>query len=974
MATKSQEILLKGNTTNASAVPSSLKVREIAINALDRSLFTNDGNNIVKLYTGTTKWFDVNGNANNALKLGGILASEYINKEAFNSHINNSTIHITSAERNAWNNKWDYDEETIKGIKVNAAVSADTLTSNAGTSAIPIYFDGGIPVQCTPADLFSRLGNINQQGGLLAITIAGITRSVMVLHSVLSDKAAKLQTARTLWGRLFDGSANVDGDLKDVGNITASGKATIQGDIISGGEVAAIVGDGTPAGVTDYSALTGKPSINGITLVSGNNTLAALGIQAAGDYATNSGVTTLLADYAKKTFVANNYAGKAAFNNHTADSVIHITSAERTAWNAKWTYDEATIKEVKVNAAVSADKLTTDKGTSAIPIYFKNGKPAQCIPSDLFSGFGNAYSSTETSLGITIAGHTRMVVVAYSQTAGSVAWTGITDKPSTFTPSAHTHTASEISGLPTSLKNPYALTFGSKTYDGSAAASITASDLGALTAHQTIYALTLQVNGTSKGTYNPTSAAKTINIAVPTKTSEITNDSGFITSASIPTALKNPYAVEIKANGVSLGTYDGSKAATFNLSAANVGAASKIHTHTASEITGLPTKLSAFTNDVGFITGITKSMVEGVLTGDITSHTHSYLPLSGGTLTGSVTIQGFNETFIRNITSTSYVGGWAGSLIDLQVDGVSKFRVSCFGDYTAGASNNGIKYGYIGCNSYNGLNLRISATSISWGDNPILHSGNYNSYAPTLTGTGASGTWGISISGNAATATNADTLDNLHAADFAKVKSHIVSGTDVNSIGYGVTDDGNMYYGPMATFGTADYFIEIQSPYNKPELYYRQYNTNGYSDKKRFAFTDSNVASATKLQTPRTIWGQSFDGTGDISGHLTLNNNRALRCYDTEGNTHQVIKFTTFNSLAIGAGSASASKDTYIYGNNLVFRYGADVGTAIFINSSGNVTIGSSDLASTTTKLYVDGTGHYTGDLIVDGEVSALVA
>jgi len=36
----------------------------------------------------------------------------------------------------------------------------------------------------------------------------------------------------------------------------------------------------------------------------------------------------------------------------------------------------------------------------------------------------------------------------------------------------------------------------------------------------------------------------------------------------------------------------------------------------------------------------------------------------------------------------------------------------------------------------------------------ILDSLNYNSYSPTLTGTGASGTWGISISGNAATATN----------------------------------------------------------------------------------------------------------------------------------------------------------------------------------------------------------------------------
>ena len=40
-----------------------------------------------------------------------------------------------------------------------------------------------------------------------------------------------------------------------------------------------------------------------------------------------------------------------------------------------------------------------------------------------------------------------------------------------------------------------------------------------------------------------------------------------------------------------------------------------------------------------------------------------------------------------------------------------------------------------------------------------LNSSNYNSYAPTLTGTGASGTWGISISGTATTATTANALN-----------------------------------------------------------------------------------------------------------------------------------------------------------------------------------------------------------------------
>ena len=58
----------------------------------------------------------------------------------------------------------------------------------------------------------------------------------------------------------------------------------------------------------------------------------------------------------------------------------------------------------------------------------------------------------------------------------------------------HTHTKSQITDFPTSLpanggtasKVGNSLTFGSKTYDGSSAQEITASDLGALTAHQTI--------------------------------------------------------------------------------------------------------------------------------------------------------------------------------------------------------------------------------------------------------------------------------------------------------------------------------------------------------------------------------------------------------------------------------------------------------------------------------------------------------
>lgn len=55
-------------------------------------------------------------------------------------------------------------------------------------------------------------------------------------------------------------------------------------------------------------------------------------------------------------------------------------------------------------------------------------------------------------------------------------------------------------------------------------------------------------------------------------------------------------------------------------------------------------------------------------------------------------------------------------------------------------------------------NLTVSETSLTYKGNAILHAANYNTYAPTKTGGGASGSWGISITGNAATATTATKL------------------------------------------------------------------------------------------------------------------------------------------------------------------------------------------------------------------------
>ena len=57
-------------------------------------------------------------------------------------------------------------------------------------------------------------------------------------------------------------------------------------------------------------------------------------------------------------------------------------------------------------------------------------------------------------------------------------------------------------------------------------------------------------------------------------------------------------------------------------------------------------------------------------------------------------------------------------------------------------------------------------TSNDWTNwKPLAFISDINSFAPTKTGGGASGTWGINISGNAASATNADKVDGYHASD-----------------------------------------------------------------------------------------------------------------------------------------------------------------------------------------------------------------
>lgn len=117
------------------------------------------------------------------------------------------------------------------------------------------------------------------------------------------------------------------------------------------------------------------------------------------------------------------------------------------------------------------------------------------------------------------------------------------------------------------------------------------------------------------------------------------------------------------------------------------------------------------------------------------------------------------------------------------------------------------------------------------------------------------------------------------------------------------------------------------------------------------AATADNVASATKLQTPRTIWGQSFDGTGNVSGSLS-----------EVGNIH----FKVDDSYDIGS-NAAASR--HIYTHWLGARAGRKLelgandsgsGQGLCIDTNLNVGIGTNSPAY---KLHVAGDIYSTASI-----------
>lgn len=298
---------------------------------------------------------------------------------------------------------------------------------------------------------------------------------------------------------------------------------------------------------------------------------------------------------------------------------------------------------------------------------------------------------------------------------------------------------------------------------------------------------------------------------------------------------------------------------------------------------------------------------------------------SGGTVNATT------GAFSQNITvgtgtavDPSNVSGFAAGQI---TEGTTGFSAPGIIVGSGAGQHGAIVYGantmYFGTEngSDNTMNTRATLSSagafnttgaITQNGSQVLTAANYNSYAPTLTGGGASGTWGINITGSAGSAGSASTASrvtggNLNPAGIA-FNNALVSAGGSNRVvtfdgngnvpsvwwssgsrAYGAIDaqdpgltfwanNGSSWQQQMAVnYGNVTINTDIRSP-----IFYDSNNTAYYVD-------PASTSNLVGLTVANTISGSITGNSASVAGLVPA------QFYNNMGNNHTT--YTNFNSV-----------------------------------------------------------------------------
>ncbi len=323
------------------------------------------------------------------------------------------------------------------------------------------------------------------------------------------------------------------------------------------------------------------------------------------------------------------------------------------------------------------------------------------------------------------------------------------------------------------------------------------------------------------------------------------------------------YSLTLQGNGTTIGTFNPKSAnATINITAANIGAAAASHTHTLSalsdlkagwstllkedpkayvtrwpafsEVTSKPTTLAGY--------GITDAYTK-------TDADSRYVNVSGDTMTGSLN---FANNIWNNVGDDAAIG-------DHNVAGH-------IGIKALNSANPGISF--YNNSTTNVGKLTVNGTTLQWNTSTIWHAGNDGS------GSGL----------------DADLLDGFDSTYFVNYLGLSTQNWDSHYKGYilhfnSVEREGDNPYdligGNQATIiqvlpdNTVQYGAQLAIGFGSKKLAYRSRKVNSDGS---YGWNSWDLISAGTLATPRTLWGQSFDGSANVSGDIHVSGN----IYDTQ--------------------------------------------------------------------------------------------
>lgn len=800
---------------------------------------------------------------------------------AKHTHSNKSVLDgITSTKVTRWDSAYDWyalittDEETADGVinKWNEVVSF--LANIAQTDTLSGIVDGinkSISDEVTRA---KKAEGVNASG--ISTNKTSITTLQGYFTSGSAKKSLQLTNTRKLWGNSFNGTADIngsiivpDGKYISIGNIKMEYDATNKALKITNTTTNEVANLYTSGGVSAYGVGTSS---------SGGGLNGSVKAYADAIRLTTENISEIASAYS----VAKLYSEI----QNVASAVPSISVSVPTGGNALTgaTYDAST------------GVITFAKGTFLTAHQSLDGY----VNAIAVSGSGNAVTAV-TKSGKTIT-FTKGATYLTSHQSLSNYYTksSVDSLLSGKSATSHTHSV-KINGV-------------TKTIAATGGAAV---DLGTyLTSHQSL-------------------ADYAKKSEIPTKVSQLTNDTGYITSSGSCAYATNADKVDgvhvtwageiVNTRWLAAWENDGSALRTINPANVSVGNADKLDGIHAN---GLLTALSNSNNGISLTVGGTIKNLNNIQVYSATKLvTSRNISIGGKDFVGNANFDGSGNIILNgainhctiNIGSTDpnpykrvahikvsnswndnalllyinqgYSGGKFGlcrvdfRTNDIQNNDNAGGGVSIRWLIRSGYSTDSVQAGYYihlknayvdvfvkTTGAYQGTVIRVIQDSRGSVNNYFsLINSSTDREAYTSLSAAAIKLYNIAYQGTVSgyddgvvkysnSTSNADMVDNYHVAKWNGLP--IVDNAGVMEIGkyidfHNTKEDSVDYSTRIVCTGVHKNTVNLPS-------------VGG-----TLALTSDNVASATKLAAARTIWGQSFNGTGDVNGTIYINNSNS---------------------------------------------------------------------------------------------------